>query len=115
VDGPEGTYHHLMVGRALNAEENKTSVNRTDKGIGPYRSELNLARVSPDQPNEPVLAYRLPRMGTTRPHPLLLPSRQSPPTWVSPTSPPVQRNGEGLETILVFTALNSIRAPLRQF
>jgi hypothetical protein len=46
-----------MVGRALNEEENKRSVNRTDRGTAPYRSELNLARVPPDQPKEPAQAY----------------------------------------------------------
>gem|GEM_PF-5228532 len=33
--GPEGTYHHLMGSRGLNAEENKRSVNKTDRGPRP--------------------------------------------------------------------------------
>jgi len=56
--GPEGTYHHLMVGRALNAEENKKSVNKTDKGTRPYGIEPNLARVSPNSLEEPSEAKR---------------------------------------------------------
>ena len=51
----------MMAGRALNAEENKRSVNGTDKGTRPYGIEPNLARASPNSLEEPSEATKRPR------------------------------------------------------
>jgi integrase len=51
----------LIVGRALNEEENKTSVNGTDKGTPPFGIEPNPARVSPSSLEESSEATKRPR------------------------------------------------------